>query len=100
MAEIWAAVWAGSMTALGPGLLGATKGRWDSVLNTTGVTVRAKRPRRPLPRCDWMDAALALSFRCTRRMDSYVGLPMIGWIVGLGKLSTIFSVDGIVVILA
>ena len=54
MAEIWAAVWAGGITALGSGLRGATKGRWDSVLNTTGVTVRAKRPMRPLPRCDWI----------------------------------------------
>ena len=100
MAEIWAAVWAGGMTALESGLRGATKGRWDSVLNTTGVTVRAKRPRRPLPRCDWMDAALALNFRCTCQMDSYVGLYMIGWIVGSGELSRISSVNGIVLLFA
>ena len=49
-------------------------------------------------KCNWMDTTLALSFRCTSQMDSYVSLPMIGWIVGLGKLSRIFSVDGIVLL--
>ena len=50
------------------------------MLNTTGVTVSARSPGRPLLRGDWTDEALEFSFSCTRRMDSYVGLPMIGWL--------------------
>ena len=54
--------------SFGPGLVGETKGRWDRVLKTTGDTVRAKNPRRPLKRCDWMEVSLVLIFSCTRQI--------------------------------
>ena len=68
------------------------------MLNTKDTTVSARGPGRPLPRCDWTDASLAFNFSCTRQMDSYVGLPMISWMVGSGKLSRILSVDSILVV--
>ena len=84
--------------AFGTGFLGGTNGIWGSVLKTTGVTVSARIPRRQFPRCNWTEAALAFSFRYSCWMDSYVGLPMIGWMVGFEKLSEILSTDGILAV--
>ena len=63
------------------------------MLNAAGSTVRKRRPRRPLPRCDCTDAALALRNKWTGWMVSYVGLPMIRIMVGCGQLPTVLSMD-------
>ena len=49
----------------GPVFSGGTKGIADCVLYTAGVTVRHKIPRRPLPRWEWMLAALVFNYNCT-----------------------------------
>ena len=58
------------MTGPMPGFGGGMNGVADRVLYTAGVTVRKRRPNAPLPRCDWTDAALALSLRCSSEMVS------------------------------
>ena len=88
----------GGMIASGPGLGGGTNYIWERVLKTARSTVRKRRPKRSLPRCDCTDPALVLRNKWTGQMVSYVGLSMIRAMVRCGKLPTILSMDGMVVL--
>ena len=79
------------MSGAEPGLTGMMKAVTDKVLYTAGGTVSWRRPRLPQPRLDWTEAAFELSFKLTSAMMLYVGVPMMGGIVGNGKPSTILS---------
>ena len=50
----------GGIVVSGPRFLGEIDEMWDSVLNTTGVMVRARSPMHPLPRYDWVNESLVL----------------------------------------
>ena len=53
----------------------------------------------PQPKLDWTEAEFEFSFKLTSIMVLYVGVPMMGEIVGNGKPSTILSmVVGMVMI--
>ena len=73
------------------GLIGTTKAVTDKVLYTAGDTVSWRRSRVPQTRLDWTEAAFELSFKLTSAMVLYVGVLMMGGIVGNGKPSTILS---------
>jgi hypothetical protein len=77
----------GTSTGTGPGLGGATNGMAKRVAYTTGEMVNAKCPSWPSPSLEWMEAALELRRRVTSVMDSYVGSPSMGGMMGWGKLS-------------
>jgi hypothetical protein len=78
-------VWCGAGVGRGINFL------WESVLYSSIITVRKGSPSYPYPILDWMDAALALSWRFNSAMESYVGMPWIGPMVEWGKPSTIFA---------
>ena len=88
---IWAPVELAGMYGEEPGLTGTTKAVTDKVLYTAGETVRWRRPRVTQPRLGWTEAAFELSFKLNLAMVLYVGVPMMGGIVGNGKPSTILS---------
>ena len=45
----------------------------------------------PQPRLDWTEADFEFNFKLTSAMVLYVGVPIMGRIVGKGKPSTILS---------
>ena len=49
------------ITGSGPGLPGGINGMRLSVFYTAGRTVRKRKSRAPFPKCDWTEAASALS---------------------------------------
>ena len=65
-----------------PGLKGTTEAVTDKVFYTAGDTVSWRSPRVPQPRLDSTEAAFELSFKLTLEMVLYVGVPMMGGIVG------------------
>ncbi len=71
----------------GPGFGGSTNGMAKRVAYTAGEMVNAKCPSWPSPSSEWMEAALVLRRRVTSVMDSYVGSPSMGGMMGWGKLS-------------
>ena len=53
----------------------------------------------PQPRLDWTEAGFEFNFKLTSAMVLYVGVPMMGGILGKGKPSTILSMAvGVVII--
>ena len=77
----------GTITGAGPGLGGATNGMAKRVTYTAGDMVNAKCSSWPYPSSEWIEAELVLRSRVMSVMDSYVGSPSMGGMVGWGKLS-------------
>ena len=62
--------------------------------------MRYKSPSCPFPRWEWTDAAFAFNFLWRVLIASYVGSPTTESTVRKGKLSLIFSVKDVMVVLA
>ncbi len=59
----------------------------ERVAYTAGEMINAKCPSWPSPSSEWIEAELVLRSRVMSVMDSYVGSPSMGGMVGWGKLS-------------
>ena len=78
-----------------PGFNGALNVTPDRGFYTASVTVNASRPRAPFPSPEWTEAAFEFNLMWTSAIVSYVGIPIMGVILGCGNPSTILLMSGI-----
>ena len=86
------------MTNVCPGFTGGTTGTPARVLYTVGVTVKARRPKASSLSSECTDAAFKFSLIWISAIDSYVGIPIMGVIIGYGNPSTILSMSYILIV--
>ena len=82
------------MTRVAPGLGGTTTCVVKRVTYTVGERVRQRCSRVPHPRLVVTDAKFEFRSSCIAWSVAYVGLPLIGGMLGFLKLSTSLSMEG------
>ena len=85
------------ITAFCPGFLGAVNATIDWVLYMSGWTGKYRRLSSPFSMFKWMDMKFLFSFKCTPKIVSYSGCPMIGGINECGNDSILFSNAAVIV---
>ena len=81
------------MTCVTPGLRGGTTHVAERVTHTVGERVRQKCMSVPQPKFVLTDAAFEFRSACMAWIVTYVGLPLIGRIMGFSNLSTSISTE-------